>query len=228
MTQITKQSLAIVLLSSIMITSCTPKAGEMKTENLKPLYESHIADEGLRNYMRLISKNISEQEEQNIMEEESKRPEINNIPLSSELLDYIYELCNEYEIPYTLALAIMAVESGFNPKAISPTSDYGIAQINKSNIHNFARATGIENVDPLNPKHNIQMQVYYLSYLKQKWSDPKYKFSEEQKYFMTVLAYNRGETKALEWVRNNGWNNAYVRSVTKVKGMIETNTYKNE
>lgn len=51
-------------------------------------------------------------------------------------LDCIYTLAGQYNIPPELALAMMKVESNFDPNAVSKTGDRGIMQIN--DIHNVA------------------------------------------------------------------------------------------
>jgi hypothetical protein len=221
MEQITKHSLCLMLASSILLASCASNAREAKIDTLKPVYKSYVADDNFKNYIKFLSTNINVPIEN---EKHAGRPQIDNIPLSEELLNYTFDLCEENDIPYTLMLAIMAVESNFNPKLVSSTSDYGLVQIHKPNIKPFAEAAGIEKVDPLNPSHNIRLGVYYLKYLKDKWF--KYGFSDEQNYYMTVLSYNRGERLALDWVKRNGWKNTYVSKVSKVKSAIETNTYK--
>ncbi|WP_379354955.1 MULTISPECIES: lytic transglycosylase domain-containing protein [unclassified Paenibacillus] len=155
------------------------------------------------------------------IEEQPKRPHINNIPLSEEILDYTYKLANESGISYELVLAIMKTESEFNEDVVSATKDYGLLQINQSNIKSFAKAAGVRNVDPLDSKDNIAMGVYYLSYLREKYLELG--FSEEDTYFLTILAYNRGEGAALKYVKNHGWSNSYVIKVSNNKQWIEEN-----
>jgi hypothetical protein len=155
-------------------------------------------------------------------EEKPKRPNFKiNIPLSDELLDYIYDLCEKNDIPYTLILAIAGVESDYDFNAVSRTHDFGMMQVHSTNIKDFAQEAGIENVDPFNPKHSVQMAMVYLKYLKNYWN--QYDMSEEQKFFCVVLSYNIGENKVIDYIKKCGYNNTYVSKVEKLKGYLEQN-----
>lgn len=221
----TMLSLTSLFLASTLLVSCAAQVGEAKETILST---PHITVTKSVMAEVKVEEVIIPQIEVLIVEElvVNKRPQIDNIPLTDRLLDYTYNLSESYEVPYELILAIIAVESKFDPNVISKTSDYGLAQINRSNINNFAKGAEIKSVKPLNPEHNIKMQVYYLSHLKGYFS--KFKMSEEQKFFMVVLAYNRGESGAMKWVKSRGWNNTYVTKVNNMKNIIETNTYKGE
>lgn len=103
------------------------------------------------------------------------------IPLDEELQEYLYETCEEYNVDYNLALAVMWQESEFNPKLISRTNDYGLMQINVCNHKWLSNILNI--VDFLDPKQNIEAGIYMLSMLKEKYED-------EHK---VLMAYNYGE-----------------------------------
>jgi len=154
----------------------------------------------------------------------SKRPHIKGIPLNDELLDYIYNLSAKNKISYTLVLAIIQTESNFNARAISKTNDYGIMQINGSNIESFSEGANLVDVDVLNPKNNIAMGIYYLSYLRQLWIAKGYSANEVS--FMTILGFNRGEGNAQKYVRKHGLSNTYVTKVNINKISIEKNMEK--
>ena len=67
-------------------------------------------------------------------------------------------------IPPSLALAVAQVESNFNPNAVSPpnsngTQDYGVFQINSSNL------TSLGLTNPLDPTQNINAGVSLLANL---------------------------------------------------------------
>ena len=58
-----------------------------------------------------------------------------DIVTDGNLLDYDLQVtmqacCEEYGVPYALALAVADVESRFDPDATSSTNDYGLMQIN--------------------------------------------------------------------------------------------------
>lgn len=154
-----------------------------------------------------------------VEKDDSSRPNIESVPMSDELLEYTYQLSVDYEIPYTLILAIINVESNFDETVISKTKDYGLAQINYKYVDWMASEAGIEHVDPLNPKHNILMAIWYLDYLKKYWD--KYDMSEEDKFFLVVLSYNKGIEGAKAWIRDNGWKSKYVDKVLEAKIFYE-------
>ena len=54
-----------------------------------------------------------------------------DVPLDAKFQEYLYGLCLKYEIPYTLAVAVIEAESTYRADVISKSSDYGLMQINK-------------------------------------------------------------------------------------------------
>jgi hypothetical protein len=176
-----------------------------------------------KNYEDLIKKLDSvkvKQQEQT--DDKPKRPEFKyTIPLSDELLDEIYNQCLTNDIPYSLVLAIAGVESDYNPKAVSKTSDFGLMQVHSTNIKDFAIDAGIVNVDPFNPEHSTRMATVYLKYLKDYWN--QYDMSDEQKFFCIVLSYNIGENKVEDYIKHHGYKNTYVTKVLHLKNELEQN-----
>lgn len=113
--------------------------------------------------------------------------------LNSSLQEFTYELCIEYNIEkyFTLILCQLFYESMYDYDAVSSTSDYGIAQINKSN-HKWLRKK-LNITDFLDPYQSILCNIYMMSsYLK--------KYSVESSLF----CYNTGKT--------NG-SNRYARNI---------------
>lgn len=90
--------------------------------------------------------------------------------------------CEEYGVPYALALAVADVESRFDPDATSSTNDYGLMQINKVN-HGWLLEQGI---DPMTPAGNIEAGVLFLSDYLTAYGDPE----------MAIMAYNCGPSGA--------------------------------
>jgi Soluble lytic murein transglycosylase and related regulatory proteins (some contain LysM/invasin domains) len=166
--------------------------------------------------------NVNIQEEvigENYNDNNPKRPDIPKIPLDDDLLDYIYNLSEENGISYTYLLAIIKTESNFDPKARSHTNDLGLFQINKSNIKFFSEMAEIKDPDPYNPYHNTAMAVSYISYLMDYWSN--YGYSEEDKFYLVTISYNRGIVGAKRYIKKHGWNNSYVNKILKTKEEIE-------
>lgn len=80
------------------------------------------------------------------------------------LQQQIVDAANANGVDPSLALAVAQKESSFNPSAVSPknsngTVDYGLFQLNSSNLASF----GV--TDPLDPTQNINAGVSYLAQL---------------------------------------------------------------
>ena len=110
-----------------------------------------------------------------------------DIVTDGNLLDYDLQVtmqacCEEYGVPYALALAVADVESRFDPDAASSTNDYGLMQINQVN-HGWLLEQGI---DPMTPAGNIEAGVLFLSDYLTAYEDPE----------LAVMAYNCGPSGA--------------------------------
>ena len=110
-----------------------------------------------------------------------------DIVTDGNLLDYDLQVtmqacCEEYGVPYALALAVADVESRFDPDAASSTNDYGLMQINQVN-HGWLLEQGI---DPMTPAGNIEAGVLFLSDYLTVYGDPE----------LAVMAYNCGPSGA--------------------------------
>ena len=76
-----------------------------------------------------------------------------DVPLSEDLQDYIRTLCDENDVPMSLIIAMISVESSFRPNVVSRTSDYGLMQINKINHEWLSEEYSI--TDFLDPYQNV-------------------------------------------------------------------------
>lgn len=124
-----------------------------------------------------------------------------DIKLSRSQQDYVRQMCSKYKVDFELVLAIMWVESGYNPKSVSSTRDYGIMQINKSNHAYIKKQTGVTNF--LDFEQNTQAGVYWLSRYAKKYSD----------VHKLAMCYNLGEGAAKkQWAKGNT-TNSYSRNV---------------
>lgn len=72
---------------------------------------------------------------------------------------HIQEACALYKIPPALVRAVMATESSFNPRAVSPKGAMGLMQLMP------ATAAEMFVADPWDPKQNIHGGVRYLRVL---------------------------------------------------------------
>lgn len=87
-----------------------------------------------------------------------------DLPLSRELQAFTYELCQELDVPYTLVLGVMEVESYFHTDALreGATADMvGIMQINSRYLPSHYQKYGVD--DAYEPKDNITIGVNMLA-----------------------------------------------------------------
>lgn len=89
-----------------------------------------------------------------------------NIALSKELQAFTYRECKRQGVNHELMLAVMRHESGFKTSAINTknrnkTIDYGLCQINSSNLPKLKQLFGLK-YGIMNPYNNIRCGVYML------------------------------------------------------------------
>lgn len=83
------------------------------------------------------------------------------ILLEEDLQIFTQFMCNEYDVPYLLVLALMDTESSFR-KDIGESNKgpyYGYMQLSKSNCNNAIN----EGIDPYTPRGNIEWGIRYLA-----------------------------------------------------------------
>jgi len=119
--------------------------------------------------------------------------------LSPELQKIMQEKCEEYGVPYALALALADQETRFDPDAVSGTNDYGLMQINSINFE-WLRERGI---DPLTYEGNIEAGVLILSKAINRYGD----------YGLALMAYNCGDTGAKRLWDAGTYSTKYSREV---------------
>lgn len=86
-----------------------------------------------------------------------------------------------------LVYAVARQESAFIPAVISRSYALGMMQIMPANVHNFAKAMGVENItyeDMFDAKTSLKFGNYYLAHLKKEFSHPLF----------VSYAYNGGPT----------------------------------
>jgi soluble lytic murein transglycosylase-like protein len=103
---------------------------------------------------------------------------------TAQIQQMITAAANQYGVPASLALAVAQVESNFNPNAVNTsnkngTSDYGVFQINSSNLSSLGLT------DPLDPTQNINAGVSLLASLYNQYGGDA---------TQTLWAYNAGPT----------------------------------
>ncbi|MCD8087254.1 MAG: transglycosylase SLT domain-containing protein [Oscillospiraceae bacterium] len=128
-----------------------------------------------------------------------------DVPLSEDVQDELFALCEEYDLDPSLVLAIIEVESGFDADVISSTDDYGLMQINSSNFEWLAEELGI--IDFLEPTQNLRAGCYIL-YQCLQMTD-----GETDK---ALMIYNMGLSAASEAWELGVTGTSYTRAVLEV------------
>lgn len=121
--------------------------------------------------------------------------------LGIEEQEFVYYLCENYNLDYYFVMALMYVESGYNPNIISTTNDYGLMQINACNHAWLSEELGI--TDFLDPYENMKAGCFVLRLLFEKYQDPT----------MVAMAYNMGEDGAQRLWNNGVYSSAYSRKI---------------
>ncbi len=136
-------------------------------------------------------------------EVEQASREYYDVPLSYDLQDFIFSECVSKNVPTDLVIALIGVESDFNPKLISKTNDYGLMQINVCHKDSLRKTLQITNL--LDEKQNIKAGVYMLSGIVDKYSDVN----------QELMVYNCGESGAARLWNNGVYSTNYSKKVIK-------------
>jgi soluble lytic murein transglycosylase-like protein len=104
-----------------------------------------------------------------------------------------------YNVNPKLVCALIARESGFNPRSISSSGAMGLGQL----LPNTAKALSVD--DPYDPDQNIRGTTRYMSFLLGKWK------SHPQQVTLALASYAEGHNAIS---RNGGYS-------TKTKGYVE-------
>lgn len=150
---------------------------------------------------------------------EVTRPEI-NVPLSEDLQDHIWKLCQHYDMSYELVLALIKAESEFKSDVVSyNNSSLGLFQLNKNTYPSLAKELGIKNFNVFNPKHNSRAGIYYLVKIREDLL--KKGLCDEEILPIMLITYHRGKTGAKKYISRNGVTSKYVNKIMKQKFVYE-------
>lgn len=123
------------------------------------------------------------------------------IPLDFDLQCHLRTVCEEYGVPYHIALGVIQAESSFLADAANGTC-FGYMQINKINAGWLAEDIGV--TDLTDPYQNLRSGVYILSGFYGKYGD----------WHKALICYNYGECGAQEHVFEKGYTTtSYSRAV---------------
>lgn len=132
-----------------------------------------------------------------------------NCSLPKETQEYAFYIASAYGVDFEIIMAVMSVESSFDPNAVSDSGDFGLMQINKCNAKWLKDEIGVD--DLLNPYQNILAGTYILSGLYDKYQDTN----------KMLMAYNMGEAGAKKLWDNGVFETSYTRSVYRELGVDE-------
>lgn len=94
-----------------------------------------------------------------------------------------------------LVAAVIHTESSFDPEAVSDQNAYGLMQILPETAQVISQRSGIQG-DFRDPRVNIRMGVWYLSYLTERYAG-----SER----LALAAYNAGEGTVDTWLQEENF-----------------------
>ncbi|GIW46682.1 MAG: hypothetical protein KatS3mg078_0559 [Deltaproteobacteria bacterium] len=131
-----------------------------------------------------------------------------------ELARLIREECEISGIDPLLVLALIHVESGFNPQAISSKGAIGLMQVMPKTARSVADEMGISinGIKSLyNPVINVRLGIYYISQLINR-------FESVEK---ALMAYNMGPSRFLSVKGASVEKSSFVRKVFYFKSILE-------
>lgn len=116
------------------------------------------------------------------VESEEALPEYvsTNIPLSTDEQTTLHDICEEYSIPYPLALALIEQETGFRNVVGDDGASIGYMQIQQRWHWDRMESLGVTNL--LDPEGNFRVGCDFLSELYSKYND----------WGITLTVYNAG------------------------------------
>lgn len=114
-----------------------------------------------------------------------------DVPLSHDLQDHIFRLCNQYGVSPALVIAIIEKESGFNPDAVNYNGTcFGLMQVYK-NCHT-QRMYRLGVIDLFNPYQNVIVGIDILAEL----------YSSGNSTYWVLTQYSGGSTSYANSVMN--------------------------
>lgn len=145
-------------------------------------------------------------------------PVIYDIPLTAAQQQMVSATAEQYDLPYTLCLAVMATESSYDPLAKCGNSA-GVMQLNCNTYPALAEDLGIEDFDVYDFEDNTHAGIYKLAQERDYWCEQGY--PDEDVFAAMLISYNRGRTGAWRYIERYGLEADYVDKVAAYKGELE-------
>lgn len=162
------------------------------------------------------SKNIDEEIDINWSNADMMQFKPIDIDLDENIQEFIYLLCDAYNIDYSFVLALIDQESSFTVNAVSDNSDYGLFQINEVNHEELKNALGITDIN--DPYENTRAGMFILRKLFEKYEEPT----------KVLMAYNMGETGAKALWDKNVFSTNYTKKILNLQKEYEKRLLKND
>ena len=130
-----------------------------------------------------------------------------------EMQEYTYIICKEYEVDYSLIVAMIEIESGYKYDAVGKGGDIGYMQINQ--VWHTDRMERLGVTDLKNPYQNVRVGIDYMAELLGQYQTS-----------VAVSAYNRGTrndsgTGALDLADKGQYQTEYSEKVLARAAEIE-------
>lgn len=117
----------------------------------------------------------------------------------------IIKFSEVHQLDPALVGAMIFVESGFNPKAVSHKGAMGLMQIMPDTGEWVAKEMGTRKFsieDLLEPEKNLRIGTWYLDYLQRYYNGNDY---------LALASYNAGHRNVSKWVREGIWSGDSVK-----------------
>lgn len=116
--------------------------------------------------------------------------------------EFLFYLCNGYNIDFCLVMAVIQTESEFDASVVSVTNDYGLMQINETNHEWLTETLGV--TDYLDPYQNMRAGCYILRKLFERYQDTE----------LVLMCYSMGENGASRLWENGIYSTGYTEKVS--------------
>ena len=110
-----------------------------------------------------------------------------------------------------LVLALIHVESSFDPDAVSPAGAVGLMQLREATMRRELERAGLAPADPLDPVTNVRAGIRYLQRLVTAFGNTD----------VALMAYNAGPNRILSYRRAGGIPERFHVYPQRVRGELE-------
>ena len=177
-----------------------PGSEKEQTVEVLPLWFSEEAEMKMT-----VKKDVVATEALMETEEEAPSYQSDAVPLNHDTQAQVLGWCEEYGVPYSVALAVIEAESSFRPDAENG-SCYGYMQINSINKSWLFQEIGVTNLE--DPLQNLHSGIYMLGDLYGKYGY----------WHKALVCYNCGETGAYNHYFSQGLTSSgYSRHVMELE-----------